>query len=104
MMIFSVGYNFSLSSGNRSVIFKIATIHFVIYAVSGVLIQLGLSLIPNVDPLTRWATLLYCTLPASYLAPTLGRTEEDRAMASGVCSILTVVSLAIFCIMAAVVA
>ena len=104
MMIFSVGYNFSLAKGNRKVIFRIATIHFVMYAVFGVLIQLGLNLVPNVDPLTRWATLLYCTLPASYLAPTLGRSEEDKTVASGVCSILTAVSLAIFCVMAAVVA
>lgn len=104
MMIFSVGYNFSLAKGKRSVIFKVSTIHFLMFAVFGILIQLGLSLVPNVDPLTRWATLLYCTLPASYVAPTLGRTEEDRTVASGVCSILTVVSLAIFCVMAAVVA
>ena len=103
MMIFSVGYNFSLAKGNRTAIFKIAAIHFVMYAVFGILIQLGLSLVPNVDPLTRWATLLYCTLPASYLAPSLGRTEEDQTVASGVCSILTVVSLAIFCVMAAAV-
>ena len=104
MMIFSVGYNFSLAKGNRTAIFKIASIHFTMYAVFGILIQLGLSLIPNVDPLTRWATLLYCTLPASYVAPTLGRTEEDQTVASGVCSILTVVSLAIFCVMAVIVA
>ena len=65
---------------------------------------LGMMLIPGVDALTRWAMLLYCTLPASYLAPTLGRSEEDYTMASGVCSILTVVSLAVFCVMAAVVA
>lgn len=104
MMIFSVGYNFSLAKGNRSAIFRISAIHFVMFAVFGVLIQLALSLLPNIDPLTRWATLLYCTLPASYLAPTLGRTEEDKTVASGVCSILTVVSLAIFCVMAVVVA
>ena len=104
MMIFSGGYNFSLARGKRNEIFKISVIHFTMFAVFGILIQLGLSLIPNVDPLTRWATLLYCTLPASYLAPSLGRTEEDRTVASGVCSILTVVSLAIFCVMAAIVA
>jgi len=104
MMIFSVGYNFSLAKGKRSVIFKVTTIHFLMFAAFGILIQLGLSLVPNVDPLTRWATLLYCTLPASYVAPTLGRTEEDRTVASGVCSILTVVSLAIFCVMAMIVA
>lgn len=104
MMIFSVGYNFSLAKGNRSAIFRISAIHFVMFAVFGILIQLALSLLPNIDPLTRWATLLYCTLPASYLAPTLGRTEEDKTVASGVCSILTVVSLAIFCVMAVIVA
>ena len=104
MMIFSVGYNFSLAKGNRKVIFRIATIHFAMYAVFGLLIQLGLSLVPNVDPLTRWATLLYCAMPASYVAPTLGRTEEDKVIASGVCSILTVTGLAVFCVMAAIVA
>lgn len=104
MMIFSVGYNFSLNKGNRKVIFKIAGIHFAFFAVCGVIAQVVLMLLPGVDALTRWAMLLYCTLPASYLAPTLGRSEEDYTMASGVCSILTVVSLAVFCVMAAVVA
>ena len=104
MMIFSVGYNFSLNKGNRQVIFKIAGIHFAFFALCGLAAQGILLLIPGVDSLTRWAMLLYTTLPASYLAPTLGRSEEDFAMASGVCSILTVVSLAVFCVMAAVVA
>ena len=61
------------------------------------MIQLALFLIPNVDSLTRWSILMYSTLPASYLAPTLGRTEEDFTVASVVCSILTIVSLAVFC-------
>lgn len=104
MMIFSVGYNFSITEGNRGTIFKIAGIHFAYFAVCCLIVQGILMLIPGVDALTRWAMLMYCTLPASYLAPTLGRTEEDYAMASGVCSILTVVSLAVFCVMAAVVA
>lgn len=104
MMIFSVGYNFSLAKGNRGDIFRISLIHFAMFAVFGVLIQLGLSLLPNIDSLTRWATLLYCTLPASYLAPSLGRSEEDYTVASGVCSILTVVSLMVFCVMAVIVA
>jgi hypothetical protein len=47
---------------------------------------------------------MYSTLPASYLAPTLGRSEEDSTMASGVCSVLTVSSLIVFCVMAAIVA
>ena len=104
LMIFSVGYNFSLAKDCRATIFKISTIHFAYYALAGVIIQLGLFLVPNVDAMTRWAILMYTTLPASYLAPSLGRTEEDYTMASGVCSVLTVVSLMIFCVMAAFVA
>lgn len=104
MMIFSVGYNFSLAKGNRTTIFKISLIHFAMFAVFCVIIQAGLFLIPDVDALTRWVLLMYCTLPASYLAPSLGRSQEDFTVASGVCSVLTVVSLIIFCGIAAAVA
>ena len=104
MMIFSVGYNFSLDKGNRSVIFKLSALHFVVQAVFCVIIQLLLFLLPSVDMLTRWAILMYCTLPASYIAPSLGRSQEDYTVASGVCSVLTVVSLLIFCGIASVVA
>ena len=103
LMIFSVGYNFALSSGNRKEVFRICIIHFVFYAVMGLLVQLGLFLIPNVAPETRWSILLYSLLPASYLAPSLGRTEEDLSISSSVCSVLTVATLIVFCIMAAVV-
>ena len=101
MMIFSVGYNFSLSGENRKDIFKVAGIHFAYFAVACAVIQGILFLIPGVDALTRWAVLLYCMLPASYLAPGLGRTERDYTLASGVCSVLTVVTLLVFCVMAA---
>lgn len=101
MMIFSVGYNFSLDKQNRKPIFTIAAIHFALQAVFCVIIQLMLFLVPGVDALTRWAILMYCTLPASYLAPSLGRTQEDYTVASGVCSVLTVTSLIAFCCMAA---
>jgi predicted permease len=103
IMIFSVGYNFSLAKGSRAMIFKLSAIHFAAFAIFGILIQLILLLIPDVDPLTRWVLLLYCALPASYLAPSLGRTEEEFTVSSGVCSILTVVTLVIFCVMATIV-
>ncbi len=104
MMIFSVGYNFSLSGGSRRDIFRLSAIHFGMMAVFGVLAQLVLLLVPNVDAATRWALVLYFTLPASYLATSLGRTEEEAAVASGVCSVLTVISLLAFCVMAVFVA
>ncbi len=98
MMIFSVGYNFSLDKGSRQVIFRLSAGHFLYFALFGLLAQGILCLIPNVDSLTRWAILLYSTLPASYLAPTLGRSQEDFTVASGVCSLLTIPALAVFCI------
>ena len=98
MMIFSVGYNFSLEKGSRQVIFRVAAGHFLYFALFGLAAQGILCLIPNVDSLTRWAILMYSTLPASYLAPTLGRSKEDFTMASGVCSLLTIPALAVFCI------
>ena len=100
-MIFAVGYNFSLEKGSRAAIFKISLGHFAYFALWGLVIQGILFLIPNVDAMTRWAILLYTTLPASYLAPTLGRSKEDFTMASGVCSLLTIPALAVFCIIAA---
>jgi predicted permease len=103
MMIFSVGYNFSLDSQYRNVIFRLSTIHFLWFALFGLVIQGILCLIPQVDDLTRWVILLYTTLPASYLAPTLGRSQEDFTVASGVCSVLTVITLAVFSVMAAIV-
>ena len=104
LMIFAVGYNFSLEKGARGVIFKVSLGHFLYFALWGLVIQLILCLIPGVDELTRWALLLYTMLPASYLAPTLGRSQEDYTMASGVCSLLTIPALIVFCIMAAIVA
>lgn len=104
LMIFSVGYNFSLAKECRKPVLEIAGIHFGMFALFAVLIQGALLLLPNVDSLTRWAVLLYCALPASYLAPGLGRNTRDYTMASGVCSVLTATCLIVFCVIAAAVA
>lgn len=101
IMIFCVGFNFSLDRSHRGTIFRISLVHFLMFALFGLAIQAGLCLIPNTDPMTRWAIVMYSTLPASYLAPSLGRSEEDYTVASGVCSLLTVASLLVFCVIAA---
>ena len=104
LMIFSVGYNLSLSAENRGEILKLCLLRLTIFsAIAGVL-QLLLCLIPNITALTRWAMLLYCLLPASYIAPSLGKTEQERTVASGISSLLTVVTLAVFCAIAALTA
>lgn len=101
LMLFSVGYNFSLAKGSRRAVFQIAVLHFVVFALAGLVIQCLLFLVPGVDSLTRWAIFLFTILPGSYLAPSLGRSEEEYRMASGVCSILTLVTLAMVCAAAA---
>lgn len=104
LMIFSVGYNFSLAKECRKPVLEIAGIHFILFALFCGAIQGALCLLPNVDSLTRWAVLLYCALPASFLSPGLGKTTGDYTVSSGVCSILTATCLLVFCIMAAVIA
>lgn len=104
LMIFSVGYNFSLDSHHREAVFKISGLHWAIFSLFCLVIQAALCLVPGVDALTRWAVLLYCFLPASYLAPGLGRSQEDAAVASGVCSLMTVAAIGVFCIIAAILA
>jgi hypothetical protein len=101
VILFSVGYNFSLGEGNRKQIFKLCGIHFTMFALFGLVMQGILLLLPSVEPETRWAVLLFTTLPPSYLSTGLGRNKEESQAASGVCSILTAVSLVIFCLVTA---
>lgn len=104
LMIFSVGYNFTMDANRRKRIFQISGLHLAVFTLLCLVIQGGLCLVPQVDAMTRWAIVLYCYLPASYLAPGLGHSEEDAAVASGVCSVLTLVGMLVFCVMAGIVA
>lgn len=100
VMLFGVGYNFSLNREYRTAIFRVASLHFALFVLLCGVMQGALFLAPGVEAGTRWAVLLFCLLPPSYLAPSLGRSEEDRTIASGVCSLLTVTCLIAFCVMA----
>lgn len=104
LMLFSVGFTFSLASGSRSAIIRLCVIHFGMMAAAGLIMQGVMCFLPQVDAATRWAILMYSTLPGSYIATTMGRTQEETEVASGVCSLLTLVSLVVFCIMAVAVA
>ena len=99
-ILFCVGYNFSLSQENRKQVFELCALHFFVFAMICAAIQGVLCLVPAVEPETRWAVLLYCALPGSYLATGLARTREESTIAANVCSILTVVCLMIFSVIA----
>ena len=103
VILFCVGYNFSLGQGNRKHIFQICGLHFGVYSLFCLMIQGILCLMPSVDVETRWSILLFCALPGSYLAAGLGKTKEESTLAAGVCSLLTLVGLVVFCIMAVIV-
>ena len=100
VILFCVGYSFSLGKRNRKHVFQICGLHFVFFAVICALIQVALCFVPMVESETRWAILLYCALPGSYLATGLAKTQEESTIAANVCSILTVVCLSIFCVIA----
>lgn len=100
MMIFSVGYNFSLDAESRGSVLRIAALRIGFFGLFGLAVQGILSVIPGIDPMTRWSLLLFSLLPASYLAPGLGRTQKDLTMSSGVCSVTTLFTLLAFCAMA----
>lgn len=103
VILFSVGYNFSLNRDNLKPVIKISTIHFLLFAAFGLILQGAMCFLTSVDVETRWAILIFSTLPASFLSPGLGKREEEYAVASGVCSLLTMSSLIIFCVIAVVV-
>ena len=104
VMLFSVGYSFSLSRENRALVLKLSAAHLAVFAAICAVMELILLALPRVDSATAWAVALYAALPASYIAPTLGRSQNESAAASGVCSLLTAVCLALFCLMAVILA
>ena len=100
VMLFCVGYNFTMNAGNRAEVLKLSAIHVAYFALAGLAVQGIMFLIPGVDGLTRWAAALYFLLPCSYLSPGLGKAQKDYTVASGVCSVTTLVCLAAFCVFA----
>ena len=94
--LFSIGYNFSLSRKGLPAILQVCGLHLAVCAALFLIVEGGLFLVPNTAAETRWAVLLFCLLPAGYIAPGLGRDQEEYTLASGVCSLTTVVTMAGF--------
>ena len=103
LMLFSVGYNFTMTPENTREILKMSAVHVVMFLAVGLLLQGALCFFPGVDPMTRWAMMLYSILPASFLMPSFGRSQLDSNITSGVCSVTTAVTLAVFCVVAIIV-
>ena len=104
VMLFCVGYNFTLNKESCGEVLGLSAIHVGYFALAGVAVQGLLCFVPGVDAMTRWAAALYFLLPASYLTPGMGREQKDYKVASGVCSVTTILTLAVFCVFAALAA
>lgn len=104
VMLFSVGYSFSLEGKEKQLILRLVALRIAVFVVFGLAMQGVLCLLPQVDSLSRWAALLYAALPASYIAPSLARNSRESTLASGVCSLTTVFTLVVFCVIAAITA
>lgn len=104
VILFTIGYNFTLSKRGIGPILTLCGVHLVVQLTICAIVQLALFLVPGVAAETRWAVLLFSLLPAGYIAPGLGRNQEESSLASGVCSISTVVTVAAFFAMVVILA
>lgn len=100
-LLVCVGYDFHISADNKQQILRGVSCHVILRAVFCGIVQLCLLLVPNVSPYTRWAILLFCFLPPSFLAINLGKDQQDNRYAASVCSVCTFVTLVVYCIIAA---
>lgn len=98
VILVTIGYHFSLKECAQGGAFKLCAVIWGVFSLQCLLIQGLLCLVPDTVPQTRWAVLLYAFLPPTYLAPGLSRGKES-VIASGVCSICTIMTLAIFLLM-----
>ncbi len=95
IILVTIGYTFSLRQCAQGGALKLCAAMWAVFAAQCLLIQGLLSLVPDTVAETRWAVLLFCALPPTFMAPSISR-EEDRAVAAGVCSICTVMTMAVF--------
>lgn len=100
LLLLCVGYEFSVSPGNRRDVLTMAAGHVAIRALFCGIIQLVLLQIPGMAMETRWAVALFSFLPPSFLAISLGRTDRENGFAASVCSLCTFVTITVYCMIA----
>jgi len=99
VIVFVIGYTVDFSGEDLRAELRVCAVRFFLFALFCLLLQGALLLVPDVVPETRWAVLLYYMLPAPYPMPALGKNDSEQSFGSGVCSIGTVITLAVFCVM-----
>jgi len=100
VIVFTIGYTFELSGEDLRAELRTCASRVILFSLFCLILQGALFLVPNVAPETRWAVLLYYMLPAPYPMSALGKTDSEQRFGSGVCSLGTVITLMVFCVMA----
>jgi len=101
VMLFVVGYSITLSASNLKKALYASGIRIVVMGTLCVLVLLVLGQLITLDRYLMWAIILLFSLPSPFILPVLADNEEDQNFASTALSLHTLISIGIFCIIAA---
>ena len=99
-ILFVVGYNIEFSRGSLVGAVRAAGVRLLFCAAFCVLCVLFLTWTVGMTDLLRWALILLFTLPGPYVLPVFARGEADARYASSCLSLYTLLSVAMFCVIA----
>lgn len=103
-ILFVVGYSIEFSGGGVRDALRAAVIRLALCAVFCALCILLLRALVGMDDLLFWALILMFSLPGPYVLPVFAGSEEDSRYASTCLSAYTILSVALFCVIAAIAA
>ena len=95
-----VGYNIEFSRDSLVGAVRAAGVRLLFCAAFCVICILFLTWTVGMTDLLRWALILLFTLPGPYVLPVFARGEADARYASSCLSLYTLLSVAMFCVIA----
>lgn len=99
-ILFVMGYNIEFSRESLRGAVRAAGIRLLLCAGFCVLCLLFLTWTVGMSELLRWALILLFSLPGPYVLPVFARDESDARYASSCLSLYTLLSVAMFCVIA----
>ena len=99
-ILFVVGYNIEFSRDSLRDAVRSSGVRLVFCAAFCALCVLFLTWTVGMTDLLRWALILLFTLPGPYVLPVFARGEADARYASSCLSLYTLLSVAMFCVIA----
>ena len=99
-ILFVVGYNIEFSRDSLRDAVRSSGVRLVFCAAFCALCVLFLTWTVGMTDLLRWALILLFTLPGPYVLPVFARSEADARYASSCLSLYTLLSVAMFCVIA----